>query len=102
MEQIKEIQDFFGVYLLCSSSQNARFRGKCYIGYTVNPNRRIKQHNAGIAKGGAKKTSNSGPWTMVMIIHGFPNNISALRVSLIFFLFFHIIIRAIFLKKMLS
>ncbi|XP_005184383.1 structure-specific endonuclease subunit SLX1 homolog isoform X1 [Musca domestica] len=70
---------FFGVYLLCSHSLEKRYQGKCYIGFTVNPNRRIKQHNRGKDFGGAKKTSNKGPWKMVMIVHGFPNNISALQ-----------------------
>ncbi|XP_061392458.1 structure-specific endonuclease subunit SLX1 homolog [Musca vetustissima] len=70
---------FFGVYLLCSHSLEKRYSGKCYIGFTVNPNRRIKQHNRGKDFGGAKKTSNKGPWKMVMIVHGFPNNISALQ-----------------------
>ncbi|XP_055848069.1 structure-specific endonuclease subunit SLX1 homolog isoform X1 [Episyrphus balteatus] len=71
--------DFYGVYLLCSDSAEKKYNGKCYIGYTVNPNRRINQHNRGRDFGGAKKTSNKGPWRMILIVYGFPNNISALQ-----------------------
>ncbi|XP_053669663.1 structure-specific endonuclease subunit SLX1 homolog [Anopheles nili] len=79
MNRIEEIEDFYGVYLLVSKSAIPSFAGRTYVGYTVDPNRRIKQHNRGQDAGGARKTSNRGPWIMVMIIHGFPNNISALR-----------------------
>uniref|UniRef100_A0A1B0AK92 Structure-specific endonuclease subunit SLX1 homolog n=1 Tax=Glossina pallidipes TaxID=7398 RepID=A0A1B0AK92_GLOPL len=70
---------FYGVYLLCSESLDGRYKGKCYIGFTVNPSRRIRQHNKGKDFGGARKTSNKGPWKMVLIVHGFPNNIAALQ-----------------------
>ncbi|CAD6197840.1 unnamed protein product [Caenorhabditis auriculariae] len=71
--------EFFGVYCLISRSPRPCFKNRCYIGYTVDPNRRIMQHNGGREKGGAKKTDNRGPWDMVCVVHGFPNSVAALR-----------------------
>ncbi|CAK8566057.1 unnamed protein product [Lathyrus sativus] len=71
-----EGQGFFACYLLTSLSP--RFKGHTYIGFTVNPRRRIRQHNGEIGSG-AWRTKSKRPWEMVLCIYGFPTNVSALQ-----------------------
>ena len=49
-------------YIIYSPSKN-----RTYVGYTVEPTRRIRQHN-GIIKGGAKATSITNDWRFLSII----------------------------------
>ena len=53
LSEMKEIEGLHGCYLL--HSNNPRFKGRPYIGYTVDPVRRIGQHNGGTDKGGARR-----------------------------------------------
>ncbi|CAB4312373.1 unnamed protein product [Prunus armeniaca] len=67
---------FFACYLL--TSRSPRYKGHTYIGFTVNPRRRIRQHNGEIGQG-AWRTKRKRPWEMVLCIYGFPTNVSALQ-----------------------
>lgn len=63
----------------CLHSKTFKHRFKNYIGFTTNPERRLKQHN-GIIKGGAWKTKRGGrPWEFVVLVTGFPTHKMALQ-----------------------
>lgn len=69
---------FFGCYLLLSESSDAP-KGKSYIGFTVDPVRRLRQHNGELSRGGAKRTKAHRPWRMVCIVHGFRTQVQGLQ-----------------------
>ncbi|EEF44647.1 uncharacterized protein LOC8282739 [Ricinus communis] len=75
-EDEEEGKGFYACYLLTSLCP--RFKGHTYIGFTVNPRRRIRQHNGEI-RSGAFRTKKRRPWEMVFCIYGFPTNVSALQ-----------------------
>lgn len=61
-------------YLLLSETK----KKASYIGYSVNPCRRLRQHNGEIKKG-AKKTKGGVPWSLGICVGGFPDRVAALR-----------------------
>ncbi len=67
---------FYACYLLCSL--NPRYKGRHYIGFTVNPRRRIRQHNGELGNG-AWRTHSKRPWEMVLCVHGFCTQVEALQ-----------------------
>lgn len=64
------------LYLLYSNNNKAK--RKTYVGYTIDVNRRLRQHNGEIT-GGAKRTKKGRPWDMVCYIEGFPDHRTALQ-----------------------
>ncbi|KAL7715893.1 Structure-specific endonuclease subunit SLX1-like protein [Entamoeba marina] len=64
------------VYLL--TSLDPRYKYHTYIGKTVNPPRRLRQHNGEIS-GGAFKTEGKRPWQMVLVVHSFPTQTKVLQ-----------------------
>ena len=57
----------------CYLLQSQRRITHTYIGYTVNPERRLRQHNGGLT-GGARATSAQRPWRHLAIVRGFPSH----------------------------
>ena len=51
---------------------------RCYYGATVNPKRRLRQHN-GLITGGSSRTRNRGPWHYHCVIQGFQTWNQALK-----------------------
>eukprot|EP00879_Flechtneria_rotunda_P010085 GHRR01010543.1.p1 GENE.GHRR01010543.1~~GHRR01010543.1.p1 ORF type:complete len:866 (+),score=343.31 GHRR01010543.1:585-3182(+) len=70
------MRKFYGCYLLHSLDPTARIRS--YIGFTVNPSRRLRQHNGEISSG-AWRTKRGRPWEMVLVVYGFPTKVQALQ-----------------------
>lgn len=68
---------FHAVYLL--TSLDPLCEGEYYIGYTVNPLRRLRQHNGELLHG-ARRTSRRGrPWSLVCCVSGFVEDRAALK-----------------------
>lgn len=63
-------------YLL--ESRNPQHPNRTYIGVTIDPTRRIAQHNR-VKKGGAKRTAAARPWEFKLLITGFPDYNTGLR-----------------------
>eukprot|EP00002_Diphylleia_rotans_P033028 TRINITY_DN6993_c0_g1_i1.p1 TRINITY_DN6993_c0_g1~~TRINITY_DN6993_c0_g1_i1.p1 ORF type:complete len:506 (-),score=51.97 TRINITY_DN6993_c0_g1_i1:263-1780(-) len=67
---------FYACYLLESEKQGCE--GHCYIGFTVNVPRRLRQHNGDI-KNGAAETSRKRPWKLILFVYGFESKNQALQ-----------------------
>ena len=67
-------------YCYILRSLHPRHPNSTYIGYTIDPKRRLRQHNGEIC-GGAKTTQSKRPWEMVAFISGFPDETSALQLE---------------------
>ena len=68
----------FHCYLLWSTTSSAAPRQLRYIGMTVDPRRRLRQHNGELA-GGARATRGKGPWRFALVLAGLPSMREALR-----------------------
>lgn len=77
--QSKKRCRFYGCYLLTSISTNPRSFNRTYIGFTVDPIRRLRQHNGLIVTGGAHRTKRHRPWRLIGIIHGFSSQTQGLQ-----------------------
>ena len=58
--------------------QSERDAGRAYVGFAVDPAQRVRRHNGEI-NGGAVSTRSGRPWTVLLVISGFPSQVSALQ-----------------------
>jgi len=58
--------------------QSGRFTGRAYVGFSVDPAERVRRHNGEIV-GGAAATRSGRPWAILLVISGFPSQVSALQ-----------------------
>ena len=65
----------FYCYILCNTDE--KYKNCSYVGYTVNPARRIRQHNGEIV-GGSKSTHKKGHWEFFCVISGFKTSNNAM------------------------
>ncbi|CAH0473151.1 unnamed protein product [Peronospora belbahrii] len=68
---------FYACYMLTPVQPPQRLRCS-YIGFTVSPIRRLRQHNGELVQG-AKRTRKYRPWEMIVLVHGFPSKFRALQ-----------------------
>jgi predicted GIY-YIG superfamily endonuclease len=67
-----ESENRWHCYLLQSDDKQ-----RTYIGATVSPDRRVRQHNSEIS-GGARATKGRH-WRRIVLVSGFPNDVAALQ-----------------------
>uniref|UniRef100_A0A8C5QA49 GIY-YIG domain-containing protein n=1 Tax=Leptobrachium leishanense TaxID=445787 RepID=A0A8C5QA49_9ANUR len=75
---VVEVEGFYGVYMLYCHPK--KYKGRIYIGFTVNPSGASSSTMVANTKGGPGRPAVGAPGEdMVLIVHGFPNDIAALR-----------------------
>ncbi|KAL7541343.1 hypothetical protein ACHAXR_010828 [Thalassiosira sp. AJA248-18] len=67
---------YFHCYLLRSA--DPEYPLKTYIGFTTNPQRRLRQHNGELVSG-ARRTKSGRPWEYVAVIDGFQDKVTAMQ-----------------------
>jgi predicted GIY-YIG superfamily endonuclease len=74
---VTDTKPFYATYLLTPRKPSTHHRTSTYVGFTVSPARRIRQHNREL-EGGAAATDVNKPWEMLCVLHGFSSASSAL------------------------
>ena len=77
MSSITVDTQLHAVYLL--TSLDPLCQQSSYIGYTIDPERRVRQHNGELVAGAQKTKRRGRPWKMELCVIGFCNKHAALR-----------------------